>query len=143
MSKRGKNWRKPVAGNSAKNSENGRAKSLAAIEPHKFKPGQSGNPLGRPVRKPFTTALEKYLAQPIKGDKQHRTLLEKLVEQTVKRALKRSDTLMKEVIERLDGAVPKAEENPANIGVRVILMDGIPRPDRSAFIHNNGNEDDE
>jgi len=94
------------------------------------------------VRKPFTTALERYLAKPIPGDKQHRTLLEKLVETTVKRALKKSDTLMKEIVERLDGAVSK-EESQANVGVRVILMDKIPRPDREQFYHDNGNEDDE
>jgi len=136
MSKSGKNGREIVSGNNGKNRE----RSLANLKP--FKPGQSGNPLGRPVRKPFTTALERYLAKPIPGDKQHRTLLEKLVETTVKRALKKSDTLMKEIVERLDGAVAK-EENPANVGVRVILMDGIPRTDRSAFIHNSGDDEDE
>jgi hypothetical protein len=136
MSKSGKNGREIVSGNNGKNRE----RSLANLKP--FQPGQSGNPLGRPVRKPFTTALERYLAKPIPGDKQHRTLLEKLVETTVKRALKKSDTLMKEIVERLDGAVVR-EESPENIGVRVILMDKIPRPDRSQFIHNNGDEDDD
>jgi Family of unknown function (DUF5681) len=140
MSKSGKNGRAIVSGNNGKNREEARARSLANLKP--FKPGQSGNPLGRPVRKLFTTALERYLAKPIPGDKQHRTLLEKLVETTVKRALKKSDTLMKEIVERLDGAVVR-EESPENVGARVILMDKIPRPDREQFYHDNGNEDDE
>jgi hypothetical protein len=52
--------------------------------------------------------------------------------------LRATDMLLK-----LKGAYPTKEQQQANVGVRVILMDKIPRPDRSAFIHNNGNEDDE
>jgi hypothetical protein len=44
---------------------------------------------------------------------------------------------------KLKGSFPTADQQQANVGVPVILMDGIPRPDRSAFIHNDGNEDDE
>ena len=94
------------------------------------------------MRKPLTTALEKYLSRPVPGDKQHRTFLEKLVEETVKRAIKKSDVLVREIFERVEGKVAP-DETQANMGVQVILMDGIPRPDRSQFYRNNGNEDDE
>ena len=142
MSKSAKKGRSTiVAGNNGKNSE-GRARSLANLAPHKFKPGQSGNPLGRPVRKPLTTALEKYLSKQVPGDRQHRTFLEKLVEETVKRALKKSDVLVKEIFERVEGKTAP-DETQANLGVQVILMDKIPRPDREQFYHDNGNEDDE
>jgi hypothetical protein len=93
------------------------------------------------VRKPLTTALEKYLSRPVPGDKQHRTFLEKLVEETVKRAIKKSDVLVREIFERVEGKVAP-DETQANMGVQVILMDKIPRPDRSAFYHNDGDDDD-
>ena len=45
-------------------SENGagRARQLAALEPHKFKPGQSGNPSGRP-KNVLSKALRKKLEE--------------------------------------------------------------------------------
>jgi len=141
MSKSGKNGRAIVPGNNGKNSD-GRTRSLANLAPHKFKPGQSGNPLGRPVRKPLTTALEKYLSRPVPGDKQHRTFLEKLVEETVKRAIKKSDVLVREIFERVEGKTAP-DETQTNMGVQVILMDKIPRPDREQFYHSNGDEDDD
>jgi hypothetical protein len=48
-----------------------------------------------------------------------------------------------EMVLKLKGAYPTAEQQQAHVGVRVILMDGIPRPDRSKFVaaqENNGNE---
>jgi hypothetical protein len=52
-----------------------------------------------------------------------------------------------EMVLKLKGAYPTAEQQQANVGVRVILMDGIPRPDRSKFIaaqeNHNGNEPEE
>jgi hypothetical protein len=39
---------------------------------------------------------------------------------------------------KLKGSFPTADQQQANVGVRVILMDS-----RSQFIHNNGDEDDE
>jgi Family of unknown function (DUF5681) len=135
MSKSGKNGREIVSGNNGKNRE----RSLANLKP--FQPGQSGNPLGRPVRKPLITALEKYLSRPVPGDKQHRTFLEKLVEETVKRAIKKSDVLVREIFERVEGKVAP-DETQANMGVQVILMDKIPRPDREQFYHDNGDEED-
>lgn len=44
---------------------------------------------------------------------------------------------------KLKGSYPTADQIQANVGVRVILMDKIPRPDRTPFIHNNGNDDEE
>jgi hypothetical protein len=50
--------------------------------------------------------------------------------------LKATDMILK-----LLGAYPTAEQQ-TNVGVRVISMEGIPRPDRSAFYRNNGEEDE-
>lgn len=73
------------------------------IRPHVFKPGQSGNPGGRP--KKLTRHLERLLDQ---KDEKGRTYAERLVESVVKRAIKRSDSALKEIWERTEGKVPQA-----------------------------------
>jgi hypothetical protein len=46
-----------------------------------------------------------------------------------------------DLVLKLKGAYPTKEQQQANVGVRVILMDKIPRPDRSQFIHDDGDEE--
>jgi Family of unknown function (DUF5681) len=135
MSKSGKNG--STGGNGAAVVKRGRVENLKP-----WKPGQSGNPQGGRVRRPLTALLEKQLNAIVPGSKGKLTVGEQLVAQIIKRAIKKSDALAKEIFERMDGKIA-VDEAQANVGVRVILMDGIPRPDRSAFIHNNGNDEEE
>jgi hypothetical protein len=148
MSKSGKNGRRPVPGNNGKSREEAQARSLANLEPHKFKPGQSGNPLGASGTQTVHDGTREVLGAPhSKGQAASHIPSEARGKDGESRA-KKSDTLMKEIVERLDGAVSK-EESPANIGVRVIVMDGVPRPDRSKFYaaqraaKANGNDEEE
>jgi hypothetical protein len=83
-----------------------------------------------------------YLAKPVPGDKKHRTYIEKLIEETVARATKRSDVLVKEIFDRIEGKVATPEPVKADTGVRVILMDKVPRPDRSRFIAQRNEDED-
>jgi hypothetical protein len=55
-----------------KNSEahDGRTRRLANLEAHKFKPGQSGNPKGRPKSITLSEAYRKMLAQVDEADAQ-------------------------------------------------------------------------
>ena len=72
-----------------------------------WKPGQSGNPGGRPKRKPLTEQLEKILDE-CGRDPQRRTYARRLVESAVKRAIKKDTFALKEIWERTEGKVPQA-----------------------------------
>src|SRR5690348_18338869 len=77
------------------------------FRPHLFKPGQSGNPGGRPKKKPLTVELEKIL-DTVSHDKAGKTYATRLVEAAVRRAIKKSDFALKEIWERTEGKVPQA-----------------------------------
>jgi uncharacterized protein DUF5681 len=128
----------------AENSGNNSAikrKPPETIAPYCFKPGQSGNPGGRP-KKPLTDLLDRQLAQIDPGDKLGRSYAQLLIASVVKRATKKSDLLVKEIFDRMEGKVATPEPGKADTGVRVILMDGVPRPDRSRFIAQRNEDDD-
>ena len=100
------------------------------FRPYLFKPGQSGNPGGRPKRKPLTEELEKIL-QSTGRDPQQRTYARRLVESAVKRAIKKSDFALKEVWERTEGKVPQAvtgsDGGPVQFQVAVIYASADPK----------------
>ena len=58
------------------------------LDPHRFKPGQSGNPSGRPKKKPLTEAYEALMKQPIPGDPQGRTFAEAIAFSMATEAIK-------------------------------------------------------
>jgi Family of unknown function (DUF5681) len=65
-----------------------------------FKPGQSGNPSGRPVTKPITDKIKQLLAMKVPGKKI--TYLDVLASEILKRAIKKSDVMAREVRGELD-----------------------------------------
>jgi hypothetical protein len=87
--------RKTLGGNSAVSSET-RRKRLANLKPP-WKPGQSGNPGGRPKRKPLTDTLLEVLEDPKE--------CEALVRVWLKRAQKGSVTHLREILDRVEGRV--------------------------------------
>lgn len=65
---------------------------------HRFQPGQSGNPAGRPPKDPMTLALKARIeAEP--------DLLERLVETGITKAMEGDFRYWKEIFDRLDGKV--------------------------------------
>jgi Family of unknown function (DUF5681) len=104
-----------------------------ALRAHTWKPGQSGNPGGRP--KKLTQPLEAFLARKDKSGKQYAQLL---IEAMVKRAISRSDALIKEIFDRVEGRIAKAEETSAPRG-NVIIMD-IPHPPKVIDVDSNGHK---
>lgn len=66
------------------------------------------------------------------NDPEKRTYLKVLIEAAVKRAITKSDTLVQEIFNRIEGKINQAEEEKAATGMKVILID-VPRPDRSVI----------
>jgi uncharacterized protein DUF5681 len=95
---------------------------------NQWAPGQSGNPTGRPRK--ISDPLEEFLAGEVPNDPQKRSYLKVLIEAAVKRAITKSDALVQEIFNRVEGKVTQAEDEKAAAGMKVILID-IPRPDRS------------
>ena len=65
-----------------------------------WKPGQSGNPAGRPKTKPFKDALAAILEKP--------ELLEKVAAALTAKAITGDVSAIKEIADRMDGKIPQA-----------------------------------
>jgi len=78
-------------------------------EPNRWKPGQSGNPKGRPKDKPITAALRELM------DRNDGEAIKALAAVALKNALKGDFRFAKEILERVDGKV--AEQLDLNADV--------------------------
>ncbi len=105
-----------------------RERSLAAIRPHRFKPGKSGNPRGRPKKPTFTEIARRYLDAPAE-DMDHLTRMEALVHALYARAMRGDNRAAAELLDRVD---PKTHhERPDGIEPRVLkinLVEAKPPP---------------
>ena len=94
-------------------------KRVEHLKKHWFKPGQSGNPDGRP--KKLTRYLDKLLEE---KDPDGKTKGEKLVLAAIRRATLKSDFALKEVWERAEGKMPTplsgADGGPVQFQVAVV-----------------------
>jgi len=68
-----------------------------------FKPGQSGNPNGRPKSKPFKEAIQRALTEA--GD--DKASLQAVATALVDKAMQGDVPAIKEIADRLDGKVPQ------------------------------------
>jgi hypothetical protein len=73
---------------------------------HQWKPGQSGNPGGRPKGQSITAALRERVQEEHNG----RPLVDLIVDRLLKEALSGKFPYMKELLERLDGKVKELHE---------------------------------
>jgi hypothetical protein len=93
----------------AQNSEQSRQKRLANLKGHKFKPGQSGNPGGRPKKKPLTDAYREALAELVPGDAKGRTFAQLIAQQLVKKAAVDKHYLTAaEIADRVEGKADRS-----------------------------------
>jgi hypothetical protein len=97
-----------------------------------WKPGQSGNPNGRPQK--LTRELDKQLSARVPGDPKKRSYAQLFIESVMKRAITKSDVLAKEIFDRIEGKIPQiGEESTTTVGVKVVILD-LPRPQRTSAI---------
>ncbi|MBA3766112.1 MAG: hypothetical protein H0W99_03815 [Acidobacteria bacterium] len=82
---------------------NGKANSLANLEQHKFKPGQSGNPKGRPKQALYSDALRRKLSDVDPDDPQKRTYAEILAEQAIIKAKGGDIQALAHIADRTEG----------------------------------------
>ncbi len=99
--------------------QNGRNNGHENIEPHKWKPGQSGNPKGRPKTDSITKAIRKLLDDGINGE----SLYEAIAKVAVQKALQGDRHFWQFVIDRCDGKVADALNQSGEVEVVVRYED--------------------
>lgn len=98
-----------------------------ALRERLWKPGQSGNPSGRPRK--ITNHVEKLLSAKLPNDKRQRTYLQALAEEALKRAIKRSDKALEQIWDRVEGRVPLAVTGdgggPLQMQVEMVMIGAV------------------
>lgn len=100
-------------------AENSSENSLAGapqLDPYKFKPGQSGNPGGRPKKKPITEMYEAILNDPEEIAKIRASVVKALVKGNMAMVLQ-----LREMTDRTEGKVTQ----PIEADITVNLADAI------------------
>jgi hypothetical protein len=106
-------------------------KSLESIKPYEFKPGESGNPSGRPVGSvSIVTKLKRLMEQefsdfdPTDNNKLTKKQIQEWIAlKLVVQAMKGDMTAIKEALERIDGKVLQKLESTGKDGEPLIPND--------------------
>jgi hypothetical protein len=94
----------PLAENKAENSEKRRGGNPENLRPYRFKPGQSGNPGGRP-RNPISDAARRLASRRFEDDKERRSWAEMMVLAVAKQAAKGNVQAFAVLADRIEGKV--------------------------------------
>jgi len=78
--------------------------------PHRWQPGQSGNPGGRPKRTPLADACREVLALPVPGDSDGRTYAQKIAATLAEKAAEGDIRAAAELADRAEGRARQAIE---------------------------------
>jgi hypothetical protein len=104
--------------NKGANKESGKERSLRNLEKGMWKPGQSGNPRGRPPNESSLTALlRQELANTCPADQKGRTWKELIVEAMMRLAIKGNSTAINTVFERIEGKVKDEVDHSGTVKV--------------------------
>jgi hypothetical protein len=98
------------------NSSENRISGAPQLDPYKFKPGQSGNPSGRPKKKPITEMYERILSKP-----ENIQALEDAVNKALSRGQMAMVLQLREMTDRIEGKVTQ----PIEANVTVNLAEAI------------------
>jgi hypothetical protein len=108
-------------------------KLLGGITGKGFMPGQSGNPLGKPKRKPLTDAYAALLDKPIPPDMARQLKLDEsttyaqvIAMSLVREAVKGKVNAAAEVADRVEGRITQPISGPDEGPIQIITS--IPRP---------------
>jgi hypothetical protein len=78
--------------------------------PHRWQPGQSGNPGGRPKRTPLADACRDVLALPVPGDSEGRTYAQKIAATLAEKAVDGDIRAAQELADRAEGKARQSIE---------------------------------
>jgi hypothetical protein len=96
---------------------------------HRFQPGQSGNPSGRPKSRSLSRAYREKLDQLVPGDAEGRPYAQMVADTLVKRAMKGEVSACAELADRCEGrplqalAISREEEHVDVFGSSAVLLD--------------------
>ena len=107
------------------NGENNGSNVPPQLKAHQWKPGQSGNPKGRPKGTTLTAAIDELLDDDVKGEQMRRAL----ARVAVQRALQGDFRFYSLLMERRDGKVPDKLESDGSMNIHVSYEDMDP-PER-------------
>lgn len=116
-----------MAGKEPENRKKIRKTLPKEAEPFKFKPGVSGNPGGRPKKKPITEMYEKLLSDPT-----FLVELEKSVRDMVKSGRMVGQLQLKEMTERVEGKVTQPIEASVTMNLAEAIAAGRQRAAKRA-----------
>ena len=107
-----------------------RRKLTPEMEARKWRPGQSGNPGGRPKKTKLTDAYRQILEELVPGDPEGRTYAQLIAWEMVKSALKGRSDAAREIGDRTEGRARQAidlgggSENPLSFTVITTTVAG-------------------
>jgi hypothetical protein len=91
-----------------KQQGNSRETRLARLKPYQFKPGQSGNPKGRPRHLTLSEAYRQALNKPVPNDPENRTFVQKIGDLMILRAASGDTAAAREIADRVEGKARQA-----------------------------------
>jgi uncharacterized protein DUF5681 len=130
-----KKAKKPAATKKApadKQRKNSGKKLFAKGNPYAFKPGQSGNPAGRPKSRPLSEAYRALLSQPLKDDPT-RTVADVVAAAMVQNAFAGDVAAAKELADRTEGkakqgidlTVGERVSGPLELAIERLIKTGL------------------
>ena len=93
-----------------------------AMEERKWKPGESGNPSGRPKKKPITEMYERILSNP-----EHLAAIELATVNALKKGNMAFVLQLREVTDRIEGKITQPIEANLNVNLADLIAEGRKR----------------